>query len=488
MSITKKIISVGVSLTTAVWLSGATMLIPVAQAATIAELQAQINALLAQIQLLQTQLSAAQGTTSTSFTRDLTLGSKGDDVTALQNLLISANKGSAAAALAAVGATGYFGNLTKAALGEYQAAVGISPTAGYFGPKTRAYVASLGGGVVTPSPTAPATGLAMALAADNPAASSLISGAARVDVLKLALTAGTAGAATLNGIKFTKTGVLSDTAVNNAYLIEGGKVIAQFNSISSGVITFSGLNLGINAGQTRYFTLGIDPASGLTAGNTVAFALKAATDVTVVDSSSVAVTPSGSFPMNGNTMTITSVSNPSIATLTIASSSVGTSVYAGTANLLISQWTLTGGNSKVNLKSLKFSVVGSATKSDIQNVKLMINGTQVGTTLASVASDGSAYFDLTASPAVINTGSSNMQVYADVMGSPSFNFDFGILNSFDVLAIDSTYNSPIAVTVTGGSTGSTSGHQITINQGAVTVTAASDTQLAMLPKAVPEPL
>lgn len=75
---------------------------------------------------------------SASFTRDLTLGSTGADVTALQTLLISANTGAAAQALAGAGATGYFGPITQRALAEYQAARSISPASGYFGPITRA--------------------------------------------------------------------------------------------------------------------------------------------------------------------------------------------------------------------------------------------------------------------------------------------------------------------------------------------------------------
>ncbi|MES2931799.1 MAG: peptidoglycan-binding protein [Patescibacteria group bacterium] len=71
---------------------------------------------------------------SVTFSRDLTIGSTGADVTALQNWLIS--KGHAIAA----GATGYFGAQTQAALAAYQAANGISPAAGYFGPITRAKV------------------------------------------------------------------------------------------------------------------------------------------------------------------------------------------------------------------------------------------------------------------------------------------------------------------------------------------------------------
>ena len=139
----KKIVAVGVSAATMLWLSGAAMLVPVAGAATEAELQAQIDALLAQITSLQAQMS---GGASATYTRDLTLGSTGDDVTSLQTYLVAQNKGPKAAALAAVFAAGtakgYFGSMTQAALAEYQAAVGISPAAGYFGSITRAHLAA----------------------------------------------------------------------------------------------------------------------------------------------------------------------------------------------------------------------------------------------------------------------------------------------------------------------------------------------------------
>ena len=102
---------------------------PAARAATVDELQAQINALLAQISTMQGG-SSASGT----FTMDLTLGSSGAEVTALQNFLISGGYSIPA------GATGYFGAQTQAALAAYQAANGISPASGYFGPITRAKV------------------------------------------------------------------------------------------------------------------------------------------------------------------------------------------------------------------------------------------------------------------------------------------------------------------------------------------------------------
>lgn len=69
-------------------------------------------------------------------------GSSGSDVAVLQNFLISQGKGSAAKALSDVGATAYFGVLTRAALAEYQANAGINPPLGNFGPITRAYLAA----------------------------------------------------------------------------------------------------------------------------------------------------------------------------------------------------------------------------------------------------------------------------------------------------------------------------------------------------------
>lgn len=76
--------------------------------------------------------------------RDLQLGMTGDDVRALQNLLIARASGSAAAALKANGPTGYFGPLTRAALVEYQQLNSVAPAAGYFGPLTRAQVKTSG--------------------------------------------------------------------------------------------------------------------------------------------------------------------------------------------------------------------------------------------------------------------------------------------------------------------------------------------------------
>ncbi len=110
-----------------------------AKAVTAAELQAQINALMA-------QLASLQGTTAVgaSFTTDLTVGSTGPQVVALQQMLVAQGH----LVMPAGVAYGYFGSLTKAAVMRWQAANGV-PATGYFGPISRAKANGMGGATGT---------------------------------------------------------------------------------------------------------------------------------------------------------------------------------------------------------------------------------------------------------------------------------------------------------------------------------------------------
>ncbi len=111
-------------------------------AQTIAELQAQIAALMAQLQAL-----SGGSSVSATITSDLTVGSTGSQVVALQNALVSQGHLMMPAGVA----PGYFGALTKAAVSKWQAAMGL-PATGYFGPLSRAKFAG------TPTTGTPTTG------------------------------------------------------------------------------------------------------------------------------------------------------------------------------------------------------------------------------------------------------------------------------------------------------------------------------------------
>ena len=216
----KKISSIFLTITTTVALTGVAGLIPITNAATVTELAAQIAALQAQLGQLQGGSSMMM---SGSFDRNLTVGSKGDDVKHLQEVLIS--QGFLAAGLN----TGYFGNLTRAAVGKWQASAGISPTAGYVGPKSRAALNAMAGSTPPPTPVpgqtpgpvvVPGSGLSVTVASDNPASGSMISStssaAARVGVLKVNLTASPLAAVTVTDLMFKKLGVLSDSSISSA--------------------------------------------------------------------------------------------------------------------------------------------------------------------------------------------------------------------------------------------------------------------------------
>lgn len=117
----------------------------VASAATLAELQAQLQSLLAKITTLQAQPKAEVSSAAScpNLTRTLVRGMRGADVMQLQQFLVSQKL------LAPDSATGYFGTLTEAAVRKFQCdrglvCAGTPATTGYgsVGAQTRANIAA----------------------------------------------------------------------------------------------------------------------------------------------------------------------------------------------------------------------------------------------------------------------------------------------------------------------------------------------------------
>lgn len=91
---------------------------------------------------VSTSASNSFGQQVRSFSKNFWKGVRDNEVKTLQEFLIAQNKGPAAQALAKITTTTYFGEMTRAAVAEFQASVGISPASGNFGPITRAYISS----------------------------------------------------------------------------------------------------------------------------------------------------------------------------------------------------------------------------------------------------------------------------------------------------------------------------------------------------------
>ena len=121
----KKIVAIATALTVLSLVAGP----GVAQAITAAELQAQIDALLAQIATLQTQLADLTGgaAAACTFTRALYPGVTGNDVKCLQQYLNStANKVATSGAGSPGNETTYYGSRTQAAVAAWQPANGVA--------------------------------------------------------------------------------------------------------------------------------------------------------------------------------------------------------------------------------------------------------------------------------------------------------------------------------------------------------------------------
>ncbi|MCC7004707.1 peptidoglycan-binding protein [Candidatus Nomurabacteria bacterium] len=246
----------GVAVVTVFVVAGA---VAPAQAATVAELQAMIAQ-------LQSQIAALSGGSSASaLTSNLTVGSTGAEVTALQNFL--ASKGYLSAT-----ARGYFGALTKAALAAYQTANGISPAAGYFGPVTRAAVnAAMGstGGTVS-SGTVSTAGAEGTLTITKGAVSNttLYEGDSNIPVLSLKAKA-TASDIAIERIKLnlgTNTSIYTKVYSALAVVGDDGRVLTKVALNSDSVvkdgsnytITLTGFKYVVAKGTSRYFTINAD--------------------------------------------------------------------------------------------------------------------------------------------------------------------------------------------------------------------------------------
>ncbi|TSC88940.1 MAG: DNA topoisomerase IV subunit A [Parcubacteria group bacterium Gr01-1014_2] len=113
-------------------------------------------AIASQIAALQAQIAGLSGQTVSTFqfTKNLTIGSSGEDVKALQKFLNAAGFKIANSGPGSPGnETSLFGSLTRTALAKWQAANAVSPASGYFGPLTRAKITSVSVPVATPLAT-----------------------------------------------------------------------------------------------------------------------------------------------------------------------------------------------------------------------------------------------------------------------------------------------------------------------------------------------
>ncbi len=464
---TAKVVSGFVGIATAVMMMGPS----VASADAISDLTAQINALLAQVSALQ---AAQSGTTVTPvtagyvFSADLTLGSKGADVTALQTLLVSKGHLMMPAGVA----MGYFGGLTKSAVAAWQTAAGIMPAAGYVGPKSRAALnASAPVVVVTPgtpvtpgtTPVVMGTGVMASLDASSPTSRTLISpqGVASLAVFKISN--GSSAAAKVTMLKFKRTGISSDTTLNDVYLYDAmGKRITDSASVATGYISFSD-----SSGIVTVPAMG--SVSVVVRADIAALMNGQTLGVMLTDAMADAGAVTG-LPVSGAEHTFaTAPAGMSSAVFNPTPTPLVASVDPQN-DYVLWQTNLTVNSRDAHLSSMTFQQLGSVNSSDVKNFRLMIDGTQVGSAVETVDTNRYLTFRL-ATPAVVKAGSHVVKVMGDIIGGSTRTVQFSLRRSIDVELTDSQLAVAVTPTVSPTATFAalTTGIQ-TVLAGSLTIT------------------
>ena len=468
MNIRKTIITTAVALTTVA------MIAPMSVGAvTIADLQAQINALMAQLLALQGPVSGTPAVCAgVTFSRNLTVGATGSDVKCLQALLNT----SASTQVSSTGAgspgneTTYFGSRTLAAVRVYQAQQGFTP-ANQVGPLTRAKLnAWLGGSTLTPIPTPTGAGLTVMLASDNPAGGTVVDLQGLAPLAKFTFVNGDSTEVKVTSFKVKRIGISADAVLTNVYLFDGAKRLTDSASVASTMVTFNettGL-FTVPAGGSKTISVMSDIDGAV--GETVGLQIVAASDVTT-NASSV----KGTFPVTGNSFTIASGTN--LATIYMADAAGTTTPSAADIDPQndYSIWydNAVVGTRAVWLHRISFRVAGSVNRTaDIQNFRLLVSGVQQGSAVLMADSNDYVTFDFSANPVKLETGTRQIKVLADIIGGSNKNVYLSLRTAADMTVVDSQINVNLIlhrVDATTSFTAEDSGTQ-TIGAGTLTIT------------------
>lgn len=399
-----------------------------------------------------TSTTSGSNTTTTSacsFSRSLTIGSTGTDVTCLQQALIGGGFSIAA------GATGYFGTQTRTAVAAWQSSKNIAPAVGYFGTISRAAF-NLGGsssGSTTTTTTttttgttgtpAPATagtgnGLKVMLATDSPSGVALVQGQAIAELAKFTFANPTGADIKVTNLGLKRTGASSDSILTNIYLFSGATRLTDAASVSSGAFNFNdstGL-FTVPAGQT--YTVSVRSNILSTAnGQQVGAQLVSVTSTGTLDSSVA-------FPITGGTQTISAASIGTVAITyngpTGATENPGNDVRVFEGSTVIS-------THAVDLQSITFENRGTSKDGDLKNFRLYVDGVLIGSAVTQAVKD-KVTFDLTATPLRLATGTRVIKVLADIIGGSSYTYDIQIRRDIDARFIDAELGQPIDVSGT----------------------------------------
>ncbi|HEU0080405.1 MAG TPA: peptidoglycan-binding domain-containing protein [Candidatus Paceibacterota bacterium] len=400
-------------------------------------------------------VSSSASSMTATFSKDLTVGSSGADVTALQN------------AIGVSPATGYFGSITKAAVVSWQKAHGV-PATGYVGPLTRA--ALNGSNSMTTTTTTTTTGTPVVnsgvegiLTVDAGSISNitLYEGQSMVPVVSLKLSAKLSNI----NVQRVQLDLGSNTTIytkvfKTMYVVDdSGKVLAQADlnsntvvkSGSSYLLTLGGFSYNVPKDATKYLTVKADLYSSIKSADLTSRTITVpangvrGTDGAGIDQYgpvsqfSQTLSLSGSLTDNAQLLFSTDAAN-------FLSSDV---VAASGAN----------NNQYDKLPLLAFDVRAQKDQVQITDLRATVNGTGVATATAAYLYDGStllASASVNSSTGVANFTNINYWVPQDTTKVLTLKADIQSAGS-----TASTFSASVTVNGSGTNAQNTSGSTIT---------------------------
>ena len=425
-----------------------------------------------------------------SFKNNLKYGMSGNDVKYLQ-IVLKAEVG-APTYPDSIGATGWFGPVTKSSVIEFQedyatavlAPWGLTSGTGFVGGTTRDKLNEfLASSAVTPPPVdepsdydneddcddadyywyddachanaegeePPVVGgegaLDVSISDDNPSSATIIAdstsgdgGQSLIPFLSLDFENNGDSDVTVDTLSFSRIGISSDTDLSQLYLYDGDTLLEEYSSFNEKIVTFdnSGGIFTVEAGDTLAVTLKGDLINGVTASKTIGFSL---VDEDDIDSDAESV--DGDFPLKGNLMTTATVAD--LGKLTVATNSYNASPDPGETNYALWEFKFTTTDQNVRIDKLVFTNIGTIDDDDLQNLYIeSADGTQYGATLDELES-GKAVFDLSDDPISFTKGETNkiFSLKGDIIGGTSRTYRFSFQALYDVVVYDTGYGIPI---------------------------------------------
>jgi len=301
--------------------------------------------------------------------------------------------------------------------------------------------------------------LSVSLAADNPAARTVPQKATNITALKFTLN----GSATVTGLTFKRLGVGKANDFENVYLYEGATRLTSGKTINStsDEVVFTNLGLSVSGSKTLSLVVDMDDDNSPSTGNVNYFQLKAI---------ETAATVSG-LPISGNAIT---VGGSAVGSLTVEKGATPTNPKVGQVNVQISEFKISASTEDANIQRISLYQAGTISRSNLSNLKLYQGGVELAS-VASINSKDLIVFDLSANPFKIEKGNSRIFVVKADIGSaakPNDRIKTYIDTAADVYGIGATYGYGMTVDISSSGSFDGSGTnyiEVSVSGGTVTV-------------------